>query len=371
MGTIAVGVVTVSAALYLSYQTLETVSQRLDFGFLVRAAGVEISEGYTLDKVEGTLTWLPFVSSHTNWQALLTGGFNTLKIAIFAIVFSTLLGVAVALGRISTNWLLRQFCFGYVEVIRNTPLLIQLVFWYFAVLLKLPLLADAADLYGFAIASRQGLVFPSFHLDPGLPGLGKSGAFFTLAVAGLMIALGQKKKMAGLTVAWWGALLGATVAVLLLRLEFPKLEAFDTAGGSKLSPEFSALFLALSINTAAFIAEAVRGAIFSLPRGQWEAAGALGLSRRSVQRDIVIPQVFRIVLPSLGNQYISLTKSTSFGIAIGYPDLFNIYGTIANQTGRTVEGILVVILVYVLLSWLISSSVNLLNRRLSARGGSR
>jgi ABC-type amino acid transport system permease subunit len=131
------------------------------------------------------------------------------------------------------------------------------------------------------------------------------------------------------------------------------------------------LLLALIVNGAAYLAEIVRGAIEALPRGQWEAAAALGLSRAETIRQIILPQVFRIVLPSFGNQYISLTKSTSLGIAIGYPDLFNVYGTISNQTGRNLEGILIVMLIYLLLSWVISALVNFANARLVAAGAGR
>ena len=127
------------------------------------------------------------------------------------------------------------------------------------------------------------------------------------------------------------------------------------------------MLLGLTVYTAAFIAEIVRGAILALPRGQWEASAALGMSRGRTYRDVVMPQVFRVVLPAFGNQYISLAKTTSLGIAIGYPDLFNVYGTVANQSGRSLEGVIVVMAAYLVISWSISGVVNLLNRRLVAR----
>ncbi|TXM97080.1 amino acid ABC transporter permease [Methylobacterium sp. WL64] len=142
-------------------------------------------------------------------------------------------------------------------------------------------------------------------------------------------------------------------------------DAVRREGGLPLSPELTALLLAIVVNSSAYVAEIVRGAIDALPKGQWEAAAALGLSRSSTLQEIVLPQVFRVVLPSLGNRYISLMKDTSLGIAIGYPDLFNVYGTVSNQTGRNLEGVLIVMVTYLVLSWLISSVVNLLNRRIT------
>src|SRR5262249_37645870 len=147
------------------------------------------------------------------------------------------------------------------------------------------------------------------------------------------------------------------------------VDGFAVNGGSSASPEFSALLLGLTVYTAAFIAEIVRGAILALPRGQWEASAALGMSRAATFADVVVPQVYRVVLPAFGNQYISLAKTTSLGIAIGYPDLFNVYGTVSNQSGRSLEGVIVAMLAYLLLSWVISAVVNLINRRMLRKGG--
>jgi His/Glu/Gln/Arg/opine family amino acid ABC transporter permease subunit len=268
-----------------------------DMGFLLRAANFDISEGL-LPSLDG---WRHFSSSDTNGQALLLGFINTLKASAVAIALSTLLGVLWGVGRVSHNWLLRQVSFLLVEFVRNTPLLIQLVFWYFAVVLKMPALSQASATFG-ALFTQQGIFLP---------------------------------------------------------------------GGFELSPEFAALVLALSVYTAAFIAEIVRGAILALPKGQWEAAAALGLRRRTTFAEVVIPQVMRIVLPSFANQYISLLKSTSLGIAIGFSDLFNVYGTVANQSGRSLEGMLVVMAAYLLMSWVVSALTNFANERLQRTGGQR
>jgi general L-amino acid transport system permease protein len=196
------------------------------------------------------------------------------------------------------------------------------------------------------------------------------GAATVLAVLALIQVLDRRLRAAALA----GAVAATAAAAILgfpLAVEEPVRTRFGASGGISMTPEMAALLLALIVNGAAYLAEIVRGAIEALPRGQWEAAAALGLSRAETIRQIILPQVFRIVLPSFGNQYISLTKSTSLGIAIGYPDLFNVYGTISNQTGRNLEGILIVMLIYLLLSWVISALVNFANARLVAAGAGR
>ena len=156
-----------------------------------------------------------------------------------------------------------------------------------------------------------------------------------------------------------------------MSFDLPVATRFGARGGVALSPEMTAILLAITVNSSAFVAEIVRGAIDSLPKGQWEAAASLGLSRPDTLRDIILPQVFRIVLPSLANRYISLTKDTSLGIAIGFPDLFNVYGTVSNQTGRNLEGVVIVMLTYLALSWIISVCVNTLNARINGQGETR
>lgn len=167
----------------------------------------------------------------------------------------------------------------------------------------------------------------------------------------------------------------AVPAIMLLtgiiELDFPVASKFKASGGTSISPEMAALLLAIVFNSASYIAEIVRGSIDALPKGQWEASASLGLDRRSTVNDIILPQVFRVVLPSFGNQYISLTKNTALGIAIGYPDLFNVYGTIANQTGHSLEGIVIVMISYLILSWIISAVVGWADRRMARQGAMR
>jgi len=332
-----------------------------DMGFLTQPAGFSISEGWIW-------TWQglrSFASSDNNAQALLVGLGNTLKVAVLAIVLSTVVGTLLGIARLSHNWLLRQLSFLLIEFVRSTPLLIQLVFWYFAVVLQLPALHDAAHGFGAILASQQGIF---------LPGLSVAAQASSASIALFVVAL----LLSAATLAWRRhLLLGSALLSWLatcwlgfpLRLVAPQIDGFIVNAAMTISPEFAAILLGLSVYTAAFIAEIVRGAMLALPKGQWEACAALGMRRAQTLRDVVVPQVWRIVLPAFGNQYINIAKNTSLGIAIGYSDLFNVYGTVSNQSGRSLEGVLVAMLAYLLMSWLISATVNWLNHCGQYAGG--
>ncbi|MFU0507227.1 ABC transporter permease subunit [Pseudaminobacter sp. NGMCC 1.201702] len=339
------------------------------FDYLWQAAGFDISEGKTLSLSGSVPSLTDFTAADSNAQALLTGLFNTIKVALLGIILSTVLGTMLGVGRLSTNWLVRQISFGVVEFVRNTPLLIQLVFWYFAVVLQFPPLAAAAKFYGGIIISRQSTYLPWPILAEGAttPAIVAVVAGVALALAALFLKARPRLIVLGLALA---AVLLSIAFGFPFALDYPVANRFRAAGGISISPEMAALLLAIIVNSASYIAEIVRGAIEAIHKGQWEAAAALGLSRRNTLGDVILPQVFRVVLPSLGNQYINLTKNTALGIAIGFPELFNIYGTIANQTGRTLEGIVIVMVVYLLLSWVISAAVNFANSRL-AKGTTR
>lgn len=341
------------------------------FGYLGQSAGIGLSEGVTV-AFDG---WWPsiaaFQASDTSLQALVAGLANTLKVALASIVASTIIGTLVGVGRLSTNWLVRTLSFGLVEFVRNTPLLIQLVFWYFAVVLKFPPANAAANLFGAVIASQSGLFLPGLVASEAATvpsGLCLAAALVALCAVWIPGRRSVRLAMAG----FCAAALASSIALgFPLSFDLPVSTRFGASGGLQLSPEMTALLLAIVVNSSAYVAEIVRGAIDALPRGQWEASAALGLSRSAALRDIILPQVFRIVLPSLGNRYISLMKDTSLGIAIGYPDLFNVYGTIANQTGRNLEGVIIVMVTYLVLSWVISGAVNALNRLVNRSGASR
>lgn len=371
-----VAIVAVALALValLAYAVKEGLAQKgikFSFAFLANAAGFEISEGKTLSFIDGFLpSFETFTSDRSNGAAFITGMLNTVKVAVLAIIFSTILGTLLGVGRLSTNWVVRTLSFWIVEFVRNTPLLIQLVFWYFAVVLQFPPLASAAKLYGGLIVSQQGLYLPalSWEGDGSAVSIGLATATWVAVVGAILDPVKGMRRACTVAIV---ALIGLFFATGRISIDYPVATRFQASGGTGLSPEMAALLLAIVVNSASYIAEIVRGAIDALPKGQWEAAGSLGLSRRNTVNDIILPQVFRVVLPSFGNQYISLAKNTALGIAIGYPDLFNVYGTVANQTGHSLEGIVIVMISYLMLSWIISAIVSWADRRLNQKGASR
>ncbi|MER3557258.1 MAG: amino acid ABC transporter permease [Thermus sp.] len=333
------------------------------FAFLFQEAGFSLSEGVTYAPGEG---FRPYHPGDAYWQAFLTGFLNTLRVALAGLFLATFLGFAVGVGRLSQNPLVRGLALLYVELIRNTPLLLQLFVWYFAVLLKLPPVEQALRLWG-AWLSQRGLFLPWLEATPALP------AFLALlALLGGVFWFGTRRGRLGAR--WRFGLLGlfALLALLLwppFHLDLPARTPFGVRGGLEISPEFAALLFGLSVYTAAFIAEVVRGAILAVPKGQWEAALALGLTPRQVLRQVVLPQAVRIALPPLINQYLNLTKNSSLAVAVAYPDLFSVYNTVANQSGRALEGILIVMGVYLSISLTISALVNAYNRKVVLRWG--
>ena len=367
------GVAAVAGALgflaYLVHASLAKQGIGFSFAYLGRAAGIGISEGVGLRFDGGWPVIETVSSSSSNGELLLAGLLNSLKVAVLAIVASTAIGVAIGVGRLSTNWLVRKISFCIVEFVRNTPLLIQLVFWYFAVILRFPPVTAASKAYATVLVSQSGIFLPSVAVSEGATSL--SAALLAGCVAFLAVGAVRRRGRWAWIGAGMLALAGCVAVGFPLSMEYPMVGRFGATGGLSVTPEMSAILLAITVNSAAYIAEIVRGAIEALSRGQWEASSALGLSRRDTLRDIVLPQVLRVVLPSLGNRYISLTKDTSLGIAIGYPDLFNVYGTVSNQTGRNLEGVLIVMAAYLLVSWTISGAVNLANARLSRQGARR
>lgn len=276
---------------------------RSGFDFLREPAGFAIGESL-----------LPFDSADSTLQALAAGLANTLRVAVPAVVASTLLGTLIGLGRLSPNLLLRGLCAAYVETLRNVPLLLQLLAWYFVVTDLLPPASDALQLAPHVFLSKSGLA---------LPWPGGGGGQFDLPLRGAM----------------------------------------GVAGGAVLTPEFLALFLGLTLYTAAYVAETVRAGIQSVPRGQSDAALALGLTRVQLFRLVLLPQALRSIIPPLTNQHLSLTKNASLAVAIGYPDLVSVANTTLNQTGRAAECIALIMAVYLILSILTASLSAWLERR--------
>lgn len=367
--SVLLAVLAVSGAfLALVWVGLKSHGFTFSLDFLDQQAGFDISEGLTIAHDPNGLSLVPFNGQMTNGQALVTGLYNTLVVAAFSIVLSTIVGVLLGVTRMSKNWIAQNWAWGIIELVRNTPLLIQILFWYFAVFLNLPAIADASHLGGALIVSRQGVFTPWLLTSSTSDGFG----WFVTAALGLIVAAVVRRKRSQSIGAVIGALLvlasGVATTGTRFHLDMPVPSAFSVSGGAGFSPEMASLIVALSVNTAAYIAEIVRGAVQSIDRGQWEASAALGMSARESLWVIVLPQSVKVILPSLGNQYVSLAKSTSFAIAIGFPDLFNVYGTVGNQTGRSLEGILLVMVVYLVISLSIGAMANAYNRRVMKRG---
>ena len=330
------------------------------FGFLNRSAGFDISESP-----------ISYTSRDTYAKAFLVGLLNTLFVSFIGIILATILGVVVGVARLSPNWLLRRITSAYVELMRNTPLLVQLVLIYFAVLLQLPAIANTLTLPGSIFLNQRGLFVPGPQLSSGLAlWLG----FVVLGIVVLVAARTLSRRRAdagrplhGLRAAGWLglfalAIIGWIVAAPVT-FDLPIRERFNFIGGLALSPEFVALLLGLVLYTAAFIAEVVRGGIQAVRRGQLEAARALGLSEGDTLRLIVFPQALRIIVPPLTSQYLNLVKNSSLAVAIGYPDLFKVGQTMANQTGQPVPVIILIMGTYLAISLVTSLLMNLYNRR--------
>lgn len=348
------------------HQTLASRGIDFSFTYLSTASRFNISEG--LAPIWSG--WAPVFESvnatSSNLAMLEAGLFNTIKVALLAIALSTVIGVCLGVFRLSTNWLVRNLAFAIGEFIRNTPILIQLMFWYFAVMLQLPSAESATSVDRWFVAEQSGVFLP-------LPYLSDSAGPISIAFVAFAMVLLAAACLPRFPVRRRIVLLGAGLCVvgtnyvigLRIGLDLPVLGRFGATGGLHFTPEMSAILIAIIVNSAGYISEIVRGAIEGLPKGQWEAAAALGLSRGDTIRDVVLPQVFRIIIPSLTNRYIGLTKDTSIGIAIGFPDLFSVSGTVANQTGRDFETVIVVMVVYLLLSWIISAFTNFTNGRIA------
>ena len=333
------------------------------FDFLGRTAGFDVSQSL-----------IPYSGSDTYTRVFLVGLLNTLLVSAIGVFFATIIGFVVALGRLSPNWLLSRISGGYVELIRNLPLLFQILFWYLAVLAALPGPRQSISLFGSFFLNSRGLIIPKPIGEAGLqPFL---LAIVVAAVASLVLRryahrqLFEKGRSIRISPYVIGMLIGLPALAALifgapLSFEVPVLRGFNFAGGSGVIPEFVALTVALSTYTGAFIAEIVRAGILSVHKGQMEAGASLGLSRGATLRLIVIPQALRVILPPLTNQYLNLTKNSSLAAAIGYPDLVSVFaGTTLSQTGQAIEIIAITMGVYLTISLVTSAIMSFYGWRL-------
>jgi general L-amino acid transport system permease protein len=291
-----------AAAAYLVFNTLANLeARRIASGF----AFLWREAGFEI----GESALFSYSAADSYARALAVGLANTFKVSLLGIVVATFLGTAIGLSRLSASPVLKGAAGAYVEFIRNVPLLVQLFFWYALITEALPSPRDALSPLPGVFLSNRGLFFPAF--------------------SGL-----------------------------------PELQGFNFVGGAALSPEFAALLIGLSVYTAAFIAEIVRAGVSAVPRGQWEAARAVGLRHRHVLRHVVAPQALRVVVPPLTSQYLNLTKNSSLAVAIGYPDLVSIANSTINQTGQAIEGVAIIMAVYLGISLAIAALMNWHNARL-------
>lgn len=343
---------------------LKAQNKTSGFDFLWKTAGFNIS-----------FSLFPFDRTSFYWQAFLVGLTNTILVAAIGIAFATLLGFTIGIGRLSSNYLVSRLATVYVETIRNIPLLLQLFFWYFAVLKTMPAVRNSIALPLDTFINQRGLFVPKPVPDEqfGWVWVGLAVGI-VLWVALSRWAKARLERTGRRFPVFFGGLLLTMVIVAVVWMvsgaavtfDPPVLNRFNFKGGLELPPEFVALVFGLSIYTAAFIAELVRGGIQSVSHGQTEAAEALGLKEGDRLRLVIVPQAMRVIIPPLTSQFLNLTKNSSLGAAIGYPELVNVFtGTTLNQTGRAIEVIALTMLVYLILSLGTSALMNWYNARVA------
>ncbi|QLY59331.1 amino acid ABC transporter permease [Citrobacter freundii] len=357
----------VSIAVYLIHNTINNLSSRgitSGFSFLDRSAGFGIVQ-HLIDYEQGD----------TYGRVFLVGLLNTLLVSALCIVFASFLGFILGLARLSDNWLLRKLSTIYIETFRNIPPLLQIFFWYFAVLRNLPGPRQAVNALDIAFLSNRGLYIPAPQMAEGLV------AFCAAALIAAIISIGlfrfnkmHQTKTGQLRRTWPTALalfaflpmLSQWIFGAALHWDVPELRGFNFRGGMVLIPELAALTLALSVYTSAFIAEIIRAGIQAVPYGQHEAARSLGLPNPVTLRQVIIPQALRVIIPPLTSQYLNIVKNSSLAAAIGYPDMVSLFaGTVLNQTGQAIETIAITMSVYLIISLSISLLMNIYNRRIA------
>jgi general L-amino acid transport system permease protein len=335
------------------------------FGFLDREAGMPIAD-----------TLIPYNPRDTYIRALAVGVLNTLRVAAIGVVFATILGTLIGIARLSKNWILAKLCAIYVEVLRDLPLLLQIFVWY-VLLQGLPPARQALRPLPGVFLTNRGLYIPTINWEAA------HGLVLVALCAGIAGAVVYRRRaiaaqlLDGHPRRIWPVALALIIGLPALAsfgsgigwsVSAPQLRGFNFVGGTTLSPEYVALLVALTTYTAAFIAEIVRAGILAVPKGQWEAAQALGLSRGMIIRQIVLPQTLRFIIPPLTSQYLNLTKNSSLAVAIGYQDIVSIANTMLNQTGQAIEAIAIIMAVFLTVSLSISALMNWYDARIALAG---
>lgn len=364
---IAVAVVLVLFVAWVVVNTganLRAQNKTTGFDFLWGTAGFEVS-----------FTLTGFGRASIYWGALLTGLVNTVLVSAISIVLATVLGFFLGIARLSSNWIVSRLAAVYVEVVRNVPLLLQLFVWYFAVLKSMPAVKDSLHFFGDWALNQRGLYLPRPLFDERF--IFVLVAFAVAAAAALVIAdwARRRQETTGQQFPGFFSGLGLIVVVVLLVLPLsgtdlqfdrPVLKGFNYRGGIQIPPELLALIAGLSLYAAAFIGETVRGGIQAISHGQTEAAQSLGLREGQRLRLVIIPQALRVIIPPLTSQYLNITKNSSLGAAIGYPEFVSVFmGTSLNQSGRAIEIVSITMLVYLTLSLSTSALMNWYNSRVA------
>jgi len=334
------------------------------FDFLGRASGIELPfllTGYTAQSSILDLLW--------------AGVVNTMTVALVAIVAATLLGFVLGIARLSRNWLLASLAGAYVEVVRNIPVLFFVLFWYFAVIATLPGPREAIGIFAVAFLSNRGLTVPTPLATGGFAGAALASAIAIAAQIAIAAWARRRRDRTGQGFPTWGSgavliagvpLVAFAAAIAATPWDIPVLRGFNYRGGFVLIPEFVALVAALATYAAAFIAEIVRGGILAVPKGQIEAARALGLGPGQVLRLVVIPKALRVMVPPLTSQYLNVLKNSSLGAAIGFPELMNVFvGSALNITGQAVEIIAITLAIYLVIGLAVSALMNWYNAKVA------
>lgn len=357
----------ISIAVYLIHNTINNLNNSgitSGFSFLDRSAGFGIVQ-HLIDYEQGD----------TYGRVFIVGLLNTLLVSALCIVFASILGFFLGLARLSDNWLLRKLSTIYIETFRNIPPLLQIFFWYFAVLRNLPGPRQAVNALDLMFLSNRGLYIPAPQIGEGF------FAFCGAVIIAIVVTIGlfrynrMHQTKTGQLRRTWPTTLALIVLLPMisqwlfgsaLHWDIPALRGFNFRGGMVLIPELAALTLALSVYTSAFIAEIIRAGIQAVPYGQHEAARSLGLPNPVTLRQVIIPQALRVIIPPLTSQYLNIVKNSSLAAAIGYPDMVSLFaGTVLNQTGQSIETIAITMSVYLIISLSISLLMNIYNRRIA------
>ncbi|WP_300179275.1 amino acid ABC transporter permease [uncultured Aliivibrio sp.] len=364
-------VIAVAALVFFFYSIVNNALSNLESrGIATGLAFLDQEAGFGIG-----LSLVEYDETHTYGRTFVVGLLNTALVSVLGILFATLLGFTVGIARLSSNWLVSRCATVYIETFRNIPLLLQIFFWYFAVLQALPSPRQSLSLGDSIFLNVRGLFFPGPIFEQGSNLIGMAVVLAIVFIIFLSRWAHNKQALTGqqTPVLRYSALLLVGLPALAyfisgmpVSIEYPELKGFNFRGGISIIPELAALVVALSVYTASFIAEIVRSGINAVSHGQTEAAMALGLPRNKTLKLVVIPQAMRIIIPPLTSQYLNLTKNSSLAMAIGYPDLVSVFaGTTLNQTGQAIEIITMTMAVYLTLSLLTSFLMNIYNNKVA------